>query len=410
MRLAALLLFVGCAASRPTAPPIPRSADVVVFRNANLIDGVANESLRDATVIVRGDRIVAVSARGAVPPDATTVIDLRGRSLLPGLIDSHVHLRDLASARAALRAGVTTARSLGVDHFTDLEIRDLHKSGAADVPDVVGAGYHVRRRLANALFLDLPALRPLMDGISGAEDVGVVVRAIAARGVDVIKVMATERAGVPDTDFRRRMLDDVELTAAVVAAREAGLTVAAHAHTDEAAHAAVKAGVRSIEHGTLVGEATLELMKEREVCLVPTLSFWRDMSEPGGEYDNAVLAERAREMFPRARAAAAQAASIGVTVAAGSDMRYEAGSSLTVVDEIIELTRSGIDPMSSIRAATSASARCLNVAARTGTVKRGLEADLIVVDGDPLMDLESLRRVMVVVNDGRVVVNRLQSP
>jgi imidazolonepropionase-like amidohydrolase len=365
MRVVALLLFVGCAATHQkvvtTAPP----ADVLVFTNANVIDGVASEPLRDVTVVLRAGRIITVSAGGDVPADATTIIDLRGRWLLPGLIDAHVHLRDLASARAALRAGVTTARSLGVDHFTDLRIRDLHRSGVTDVPDVVGAGYHVRRRLADALFLDFPELLPLKDGVSGSDDVRAVVGALAKHGVDVIKVMATERAGVADTDFRRRVLDDAELMAAVSAARDAGLAVAAHAHTDEAANAALRAGVRTVEHGTLVSASTLALMKQRDVCFVSTLSFWRDMAEPGGEYDSAILAERAREMFPRARAAAALASSIGVTVATGSDMRYDAESPFTVVDEIVELTRSGIKPMSAIMAATSAAALCIGVAART---------------------------------------------
>ncbi|HYF24148.1 MAG TPA: hypothetical protein VD931_00270, partial [Baekduia sp.] len=129
-----------CARAAAAQPP------PLVLTHANVIDGVSARPLADATIVIRDGRIVSVSAtRGPVPAGAR-VVDLGGGWVLPGLIDAHVHLRDLASARSALRAGVTTARSLGAPHFTDLGIRDLHRAGAADVPEVLGAGYHVRRR------------------------------------------------------------------------------------------------------------------------------------------------------------------------------------------------------------------------------------------------------------------------
>ena len=118
--------------------------------------------------------------------------------------------------------------------------------------------------------------------IAGSAAVRKVVQANARRGAQVIKVMATERAGTAETDFRRRALNDEELRAAVEEAARAGLGVAAHAHTDDGAHAAVLAGAKTIEHGTMMSESTLALMRQRQLCFVPTLSFWADMAEPGG--------------------------------------------------------------------------------------------------------------------------------
>jgi imidazolonepropionase-like amidohydrolase len=393
------------AAAYGAAQPAP---DRLILQHARIIDGVTSDVRRDMTVVIRGGRIESVSGAAAVNGPGATVIDLQNRWLLPGLIDAHVHLRDLASARAALNKGVTTARSLGVDHFADIGVRELHRVGASDVPDILASGYHVRQRLADAFFLDFPHQRSLMAGLSGANDVRVAVREMVKRGANVIKVMMTQRAGLIDTDFRARVLTDDEAAAAVDEATKAGLPVAAHAHTDEAARAAARAGVRTIEHGTLMGAETLALLREKGTCFTPTLTFWVDMLEPGGEYDHATLAARAREMLPIARAAVAQAMKMGVRIVAGSDMRYDGTNVLRIAHEMAELGRSGMTPMAAIQSATSIGAACLGIDGRTGAVKPGLEADIIVVDRDPLLDLRVLDSPVLVVNDGRVAVNRIQ--
>jgi imidazolonepropionase-like amidohydrolase len=406
--LSALVALVCSGAAALSTRASQSDTAVLVLANANVLDGTGGAPRRDVEVIVREGRLEAVAQRGSARDAKATVVDLRGGWVLPGMIDSHVHFRDLASGRAALRAGVTTARSLGADHFTDVGIRELHRAGASDVPDVLAAGYHVRRQMADALFLDLPQLRSMMAGVKGAADIHRVIDAMATRRLNFIKVMVTERAGQLDTDFRRRVLNDEELAAAVEAAERAGLPLAAHAHTDEGAAAAVRAGARTVEHGTLITASTLTLMKQRSTCLVPTLSFWVDMAEPGGEYDGETLAARAREMLPRARTVAAQAIAMGVKVAAGSDMRYDTVSQLTLADEVIEMTRSGISPADAIKSATLGSAQCLGIAAQTGGVVPGLQADLIVLRRDPLSDITSLKDVAMVINDGRIAADRLQ--
>ena len=381
-----------------------------MLRRAVLIDGISARPLRDMTVVVRAGRIQSISRASVRVPAGAKVIDLGGRWLLPGLIDAHVHLRDPDSARAALRSGVTTARSLGVPRFADIDIRQRHRAGASDLPDVVAAGYHVRRRLAEEFFLDAPQLSRMAGGLHGPEDVRQAVRVIAGRGADVVKVMATERAGLLETDPLRRVLNDEELAAAVAEARRANLPVAAHAHSDEGARAAVLAGARTIEHGTLLSGETLALMRKRGVCLVPTITFWRDMMDPGGEYDDPKLAARAEEMLPRVREATALAWKMGVRVAAGSDMRYDASSTRALADEIAELVGAGMPPMEAVKAATSAAAGCLGIGGRTGALRPGLEADMIVVERDPLKDVRVLRHAVMVINDGHIVVNGLVQP
>jgi len=283
-----------------------------VITNATVIDGVGSAPVRDATVVVRDGKIERIAPGRIDTPNGATVLDLKGRWLLPGLIDAHVHLRDLSSARAALASGVTTARALGVDHFVDVGIRELNHAGVADVPDVLAAGYHVRPRPADAMFLDMPRLADLMAGVNGPERVRRMVRALIEHGADGIKIMATERAGLPGTDPRKRVYSEEELTAAVDEARKAGRLVAAHAHGDEGALAAVRAGVRTIEHGTYLSDQTLALMKEKGTCFVPTIATVIDLIDPGGNYDDPALSVRGRAMLPRVRDAMARGWKAGV--------------------------------------------------------------------------------------------------
>ncbi|MFY9570724.1 MAG: amidohydrolase family protein [Blastocatellia bacterium] len=378
-----------------------------VLTHANVIDGVSPAPLKDATVVVRDGRIEKVATGRAELPAGATVIDLKGKWLLPGFVDAHAHLADMTAARRALASGATTVRCLGVNHFVDIGIGELNHAGVADLPDIVGAGYHVRPRPAEELFLDIPKMRDLMSGVTGAEKVRRMVRAMIEHGAGVIKIMATERAGLPDTDPRKRVFTDDELTAAVDEARKSGVYVAAHAHGDEGAAAAVRAGVRSIEHGTYLSDSTLALMKERGAYLVPTIATVLDLIDVGGDYDNPILAIRGRAMLPRLRETTAHAWKMGVKIVAGTDTGYTATSTRRIPHEIIELVNIGMPPMDAIKAATSVAAVCIAVEKRTGSIKPGMEADFIAIERDPIADITAIQDVVVVINNGKVVVNRL---
>ena len=383
-------------------------AQPLVLRNANVIDGVSPQPKLNMTVVIRDGKIESIQANGGAAPAGATVLDLKGKWLLPGYIDAHVHIADLRAARAALTSGATTVRSMGVSHFVDVGFRELHRAGASDIPDFVAAGYHVRPRPAEELFVDQPKLFDLMRApLSGTANIRRVVRANLEHGVQVIKILATERAGTPDTDPRKRTFTDEEMAAIVDEAKTAGIPVAAHAHGEEGAAGAVRAGVHSIEHGTYLSDETLAEMKKRGTFLDPTLATIIDLIEPGGDYDDAALSIRGRYMLPRARQMAAHAHKMGVRIVTGTDTGYGPKSNRRIPHEIAELVGIGMTPMEAIQAATSVAAECLGIAQRTGSIRAGLEADLVAVERNPLEEITVLGDVLLVINDGKVAVNRL---
>ena len=271
----------------------PRPAPAVLLANATVVDVGSGEVRRGSVVVVRDGRIESV---GTALPDAATDlrrIDLGGRYLLPGLIDAHVHIAGLPAMRAALESGVTTVRSAGVSHFEDVGLRELVKRGALAGPEVQAAGYHVRPQPAVEAYLDAPDLGDLLQpGLTTPDALRRFVRMNLAHTVDWIKVLATERAGTPDTDPRKQVYLEADLAAVVGEAGARGVPVLAHAHGAEGAHAAVKAGVRSIEHGTYLSDETLKLMAKQGTFFDPTADVVNDLAAPGGDYDNAGLQRR----------------------------------------------------------------------------------------------------------------------
>ncbi|HET7708998.1 MAG TPA: amidohydrolase family protein [Sphingomicrobium sp.] len=403
MRHLLTALFGPAAFVLAASPPAVAAPPALALTRANVLDGVSARPLRNVTLLIEAGRIRAILPSGSRVRGDRRVIDLNGAWVLPGLIDAHVHLRDEESAKRALWAGVTTARSLGVDRFIDVKLARRHAAGAADLPEIIGAGYHVRPILADAFFADFPALARLKAGVTDDDAAREAVRANASSGVAWIKVMATQRAGTADTDFRQRALSDSQLSTATVEAKRHNLPVAAHAHTDDGVRGAVLAGVRTVEHGTAISPTTLRLMRARRACLVPTLSFWADMAAPGGEYDDPALAARGRQMLPIAMHTVRQARQAGVIIIAGSDMRYDRTSPLNIADELMLMRQSGLDAYQVVRAATSLAALCLGVGDRTGSIRTGMEADLVIVGENPTRDFTVLKRPLMVINDGVLV-------
>jgi imidazolonepropionase-like amidohydrolase len=400
------------------APLVPaQTAPALVLEHANVIDGIAPEPARDVTVVVEDGKIVSVSPTPPSLPPGAQRFDLAGRWLLPGLIDAHVHTDSMEGAHSMLAAGVTTGRSMFTNHYADVGLRELHRRGDVDVPELLAAGYPLVPNLVrfqpdlSPLFFDMPQLDDLRkDADIGPGGVRRIVCANLEHHVDVIKVFATDRAGVATSDPRRRLLSDEELAAAVAEARKAGVPVAAHAHGDEGAAAAVRAGVSTIEHGTYLSDATLILMRQQNVCFVPTLSAAAMGTSPGpsASAEAVALAIRERAMLPRARDAVRRALQMGVKVIAGADSGYTPDDPHRVTDEMAELAASGMTPLEAIQAATSRSAECLGISKRTGAIRVGLEADMVVLDRNPLDDINAVREVLLVINDGRIAVNHLR--
>jgi imidazolonepropionase-like amidohydrolase len=399
---AAMLLTAACVAGGQSAPTAAAASRPLIIRHANVIDGVADTVLRDATVFIRGNRIERI-ARGAVdiPADAQ-VVDAAGGYLLPGLIDSHAHIETLAGARRALESGVTTFRSASVSGYQDVALRELARSGAIDGPDVLAAGLYVTPDLSETILAD-PRLAPLAGGVTTPEQLRLLVRINLDHGVDVIKTRGTARAGLPDTDPRQQVYTEEQLRVVVEEAAKRGVPVMAHAHGDEGARAAVLAGVRSVEHGTYLSDSTLHLMKARGTFFVPTISTMEALFTD----DNAVLRLRGPHMVPRLKNAVRRAHALGIPIVTGTDNDYAPNRTERIAEEVGRLADAGLTPMEAIRAATTVAAQLLRIEDHTGAVRVGLEADLIVVPDNPLDDLRTLQDVLVVVSNGRVALNRL---
>jgi len=397
--LAACALLASPAAAQA---PLPRPD--LALTHANVVDVTTGAITRNATVLVRNGRIESVGSGSA--PAGTQVIDIAGKYLVPGLMDAHTHLDNLAAAKRALETGVTTARSASVGSFRDVALRDLVRAGYVIGPDIIAAGLFVTPEIGDAALADT-GLGPLVTSVRTPEQLRALVRVNLRHGVDVIKTRGTERAGTATTDPRQQVYTEAELRAVVEEAATRGVPVEAHAHGDEGAYAAVKAGVRSIEHGTYLSDSTLALMKVKGTWLVPTFSTLYDLLEPGGDYDDPVTQARAMHMIPRATRTIQRAHRLGVKIATGADVSYTPQSITRVSHEITRFVELGLTPLEALQAATINAAELFGIQDRTGRIAPGLEADLIAVEENPLENPVTLQDILLVVSNGRVGLNRL---
>lgn len=408
--LAAALPAALAAQAAPTqaapaqAAPAPKA---LVLVRANVIDGTGAAPQRDVTIVVENGRIARIGPGRQPVAGAADTIDVAGRWVLPGLVDAHTHVQTLAGMRRALESGVTTARSASTPHYEDVGLRALVRRGTLVGPELLAAGVFVTPYLGETALAD-PRLAEYAGAVLEPAQLRGVVRVNLDRGVDVVKTRATERAGLPDQDPRKQVYDASQLRAVVEEAATRNVPVLVHAHGDEGAYAAVQAGARSIEHGTFLSDSTIALMRTRGTFLVPTYVTVVDLTRPGGDYDDPVLTVRGEAMLPRVADVIRRAVKAGVPVVTGVDTDYGPKSTSRVAQEAKAFVDIGaMTPMQAIQSATSLAARMLGLDARTGTLVAGKEADLVVVERDPLADIGALQDVLVVVADGRVGLRRI---
>lgn len=404
----------------------------LLFTGARLIDGTGAPPLDDAAVLIQDKKIVTVGPEGGLdlPPEGVERLDLGGMTLLPGLIDCHVHilgdpdpaskpyagpypvgtavLRGARHARQTLEAGFTTVQDMMSPNEVIFPLRDSIAAGetvgcrilAAGRCITITGGHGTQYGPGNAIEAD------------GPDEVFKAVREQIKSGADVIKVMVTRPAFSPP--YRGREAYQVEeLEPGVAEAHRAGLRVCAHAHSILAGiRNAVLAGVDSVEHGAPTDDTLLGMMAERGTFLVPTLSVAAGLTECQEQgtfpYPPQVieverrLAEATRETVTRAR-------ELGIRIALGSDAAMPRVWHGGNARELELLANLGLTAMEAIVAGTSAAAENLGRLAELGTVETGKLADLIVVDGDPLTDirvLQSRERIKLVLREGQIVVDR----
>ena len=394
-----ILLFQFCALMTINAQ------NKIVLSNTNIIDGISMSEKKNMMVFISNGKIESIKKAGS-KYKGYYLIDLKGMYLLPGFIDAHTHIRSLDAAKRALESGVTTTRSASTPYFQDVSIREMVKSGALVGPDMIAAGVFVTPNLGETILADI-RLKDLFGGVNNEDELRKVVQVNAERGVDFIKTRGTERAGLPQTDPRKQTYTESQLKIIVDEAKKFNIPVMAHAHGDEGGYAAVKAGVKSIEHGTYLTERTLKLMKRMDTFLVPTFTTVVDLTQPGGDYDDPVLIIRGQHMLPSLEKTIKMAYKMGIKIATGADTGYGPNSTTRVGMEITNFVNLGMKPIDAIQSATIIGAELLGIANKTGTISIGKEADLIVVTSNPLNDIRTIQDVVFVMSNGKIGLNRL---
>jgi imidazolonepropionase-like amidohydrolase len=397
-----------------------------------IIDTDAGSVVTDRAVLIEDDRIADVVA-GADVPDGPRRIDLSGHTLLPGLLDMHSHLAGeeehgqgyaalvmrngaqeaiagVRNARLILEAGFTTVRDVGSFRaFTDVAIREGIEAGWFPGPRMLCAGAYVTCPGGGG---DITGLAVDVDGIvpaelrfgvtSGVDQMRANVRRIIARGADLIKIIATGAVLTTGTNPGAPEFTEDELRTAVEECDLLGAHVAAHAHGPEGIMRASRAGVRSVEHASLIDDEALALVVDRGTYLVIDISDGDHMEEEGPKlgYTDEVMQkvrwtnEVSRSMFGKAVAA-------GAKIANGSDTGIAPFG--TEAKNLTCYVRFGMTPMQAIRSATSVAAEMIRWQDRVGSLRAGLFADAIAVPGDPTDDIALLEAVPFVMKGGEVV-------
>jgi len=375
----------------------------LVVEGGTLLDPLTGKVVEDAVVVLANGSVLAAGTRDATRGAVAAVrsraqrIDAAGSWVLPGLVDSHVHVNALADAAAVLHAGATTARSGSSTFYQDVAMQPLAEWAPGSVPRMRAAGVFVTPELGDTVLAD-PALAPLAalpDGVQSPSDLRYLTRVNVSRGVDVVKTRANPRAGIAEQDPTELVYDQEQIAAVVSAAGRAG--VLCHAYSEAGIDGAVRAGVQSIEHGVFVGEATIARMARKGTYFTPTMAAITGMASSS----DPILAERGRQYTPVLQAAVREAHARGVTVVAGTD---SFGTDVDPIgSEVRLLIEAGLPHLDAIRAATTHAARLLRWSDRVGRLVRGFAADLVVVDTNPLEDAAALEKIKVIVAQGAVV-------
>ncbi|WP_169165322.1 metal-dependent hydrolase family protein [Cellulomonas taurus] len=398
----------------------------LLLRDTRLIDGTGSAPREHVDVLIADGLIATVAPTGQLPTgERLRVIEGRGRTLLPGFLDCHVHvstlpgkdamaevmapesllvLRSVPHLSATLDAGVTTVRDLagadsGYRSAVDQHlVRGPRLLIAIRILSITGG--HGDWRTVEGLALDTgPGAGAIAD--SPAEFVRAV-REVLRQGADWVKVAATGGMGSPGSHPESGGLSEPELRAVVAEAeRHGGVGVAAHAQGAAGIAAAVRSGVRSIEHGYQIDDPTIDLMGERGTWLVPTLStLTRPLSDGLAPW----VAVKRRTMKEQASERLHAALSAGVPVALGTDAGIAPhGTNLTELGLLVD---HGLSPMAALVAGTSGAARMLGLDDQVGSIVPGMRADLVLTDVDPVTEITALAdpdRITLVVQDGRVV-------
>lgn len=408
---------------------------MILFTNCRLIDGTSDSVREDRHVLVEGNRIKEV-ADTPIRAEGARVVDLAGRTLMPGLIDAHVHVYSthlnyekergmphtlmmahaIHRVRAMLMRGFTTVRDVaggdwGMKMAVELGLVEgprMFVSGRA-LGQTGGHGDHRHRTDDSVPCACTSALDIMTRLADGPEQVRLAVREELRKGADHIKVMVSGGVGSPHDALDHTQYSMEEVRVAVEEAAARGTYVAAHSYTAKSTRRAVECGVRTIEHGNFIDPETARFMADRGAYMVPTLICYSESADNADAYG---LSDDVKRKLAEVNSAGLRMLEVcrdaGVTMGFGTDLM---GEMIAAQTKEFELRANVLPPMDIIRSATSVNAEILGQAGRLGCIAEGAYADLLVVDGDPATDISLLdeRRgaLAAIIKDGRFHKDRL---
>jgi imidazolonepropionase-like amidohydrolase len=390
--------------------------ETLVLMGASLIDGTGAEPTRGRAVVVEGGRIASVVDEARAPRGRR--IDLSGCTLLPGLVNCHVHLcfgaeadpvrvlmgepaaltavKALLRAKESVDAGVTTVRDLGGRDYVEFSVRRAITDGLSSGPRIVAAGRPVCMTGGHGCFIGREA--------DGPDDVRKAVREQLKAGADVIKLIATGGVMTPGVEPGSPQLTLEEMRAAVEEAGRAGRLTAAHAQGSAGIADAVEAGITTIEHGIFLTDEIIESMKRKGVFLVPTLAAPAAISAGGlAAGIPEFMVRKSDAVMPHHVASFQRAAKAGVRIAAGADSGTPLNLHGSLLPELELMVKYGMTPLEAIRSATSVAAEALGLGGETGRVADGYAADLLAVAGQPGERIGALGDVRLVLARGAII-------
>ncbi|MFV9484121.1 amidohydrolase family protein [Christiangramia sp. ASW11-125] len=399
-----------------------------------LIDTKNSRVLEEQTIIIEGNKISSVEKGFKKPSsDSIEVIDLKSKTVLPGLTDMHVHMEgesnpgeylesftnnpadnafnSVGFAEKTLMAGFTTVRDLGGSGI-NISLRNAINKGKIAGPRIFTAGKSLATTgghadPTNGVNAELMGNPGPKDGVvNSLEDARKAVRQRYKNGADLIKITATGGVLSVAKSSSNPQFFTEEIEEIVKTAKDYGFHVAAHAHGDEGMQRAVRAGVKTIEHGTLMSEETMDLMKEMNAYLVPTITAGKEVTENAeidGYYPDLVV-PKAQEIGPKIQNTFAKAYKRGVPILFGTDAGvFKHGENAR---EFEYMTEAGMPVMEAIISATITPAIVLNMKNESGQIASGFYADIIAVNEDPTQNVSTLNEVVFVMKEGKVYKNK----
>ena len=419
-RIALLFLFSNVLLAQT---PVPRT---VVIHAGRLLDVKAGKMLTNQTIVIQGDKITSIGGADDKVPEGAQVVDLSNATVLPGLIDAHTHITFNPSfgyqtlgisvprealigahnAKTTLEAGFTTVRNVGASEYADVALRDAINAGDVPGPRMLVSGPALGITGGHCDNNLLPfEYHNKEDGVAdGVEAVQHKTREVIKYGADVIKICATGGVMSKGDDPNAAQYTLEEMKAIVADAHRLGRKVAAHAHGAQGVIWASEAGVDSIEHGHLMNDEAIAVLKKNGTYLVPTLYLMDWQQQNAAKTDVPEYSRRKMAMVTEVgRTAAKKAFAAGVKIGFGTDAAvYPHGLN---AHEFAVYVKLGMTPLQAIQTATVNDADLLGWSDKIGTIEAGKFADIVAVDGDPLKDVTALEQVKFVMKGGEVVKN-----